>query len=457
MLLTLTLTQPPATDLGYLLAKNPGRAHRFELGFGVAHVVFPEATEARCTAALVVELDAIGLVRGRPRDDDAPLAQYVNDRAYAASSFLAVALGRVFGTAMSGRSRERQELADAALPFEVALFAVPCRGGERLARGLFEPLGYAVEATPLPTRSEWEDARYLDLRLRGTVRLADLLKHVVVLIPVLDGQKHYWVGDDEVEKLLARGEGWLATHPARDLVVSRYLKGRASLVRDALDRLQDDGAPPEEEPEAPAPSREEALEAPAKLDDLRREAVVAALRAVGAKTVGDLGCGEGKLLARLLRDREFERVVGMDVSVRALEIAHRRLGADRAPARLELLHGSVTYRDDRLKGLDAACLIEVIEHVDEERLDAVEAAVWGHARPDTVVLTTPNAEYNARYENLLEGGFRHHDHRFEWTRAQLAAWVAGVAGRWGYKAEISGIGEQDPALGSPTQLVVFRR
>ena len=165
MLLTITTTHRPATDLGFLLHKNPARAQTFTLSFGRAHVVYPEAGADRCTAALILDIDPVGLVRGRrgPAGEGGLLTQYVNDRPYVASSFLSVALSHVFASAMAGRSKDRPALADASLPLEARLSVVPCRGGEVLLRRLFEPLGYAVTVTPhaLDARTpEWGASRY---------------------------------------------------------------------------------------------------------------------------------------------------------------------------------------------------------------------------------------------------------------------------------------------------------
>jgi 3' terminal RNA ribose 2'-O-methyltransferase Hen1 len=151
MLLTLTTTHNPATDLGYLLHKNPATLHSFELSFGKAHVFYPEATAERCTAALLLDVDPVGLVRGkRGQHEGGTLDQYVNDRPYVLSSFLSVAMGRAFGTAMSGRSKGRQELADLPIPLSANLTVVACRAGEGLIRELFEPLGYSVVAQQHP-------------------------------------------------------------------------------------------------------------------------------------------------------------------------------------------------------------------------------------------------------------------------------------------------------------------
>ncbi len=463
MLLTITTTHPPATDLGYLLAKNPARAQSFALSFGSAHVVYPEATPERCTAALLLDVDPVGLVRGS-RGEGGALDQYVNDRPYVASSFLSVAIAQVLGSALAGKSRDRPELAETPIPLIARIAVLPCRGGEALLRRLFEPLGYALEAErhPLdPAFPGWGESRYYTLTLSATVRLVELLRHLYVLVPVLDDAKHYWVGDDEVEKLLRQGEGWLADHPERDLITRRYLKHRPSLTRAALARLV---AEEEPDPDAAAEARdaeEQVAEERIGLNQQRLGAVAAALRASGAKRVVDLGCGEGRLLRMLLQDRQFEEILGMDVSIRSLEIARDRMKLDDLPTRqrgrIRLIHGSLMYRDPRLAGWDAAAVVEVIEHLDPPRLRAFERVVFEFAQPGTVVMTTPNQEYNTTWETLPAGAFRHRDHRFEWTRAEFQGWAGEVAERFGYVVRFLPVGPEDPALGAPTQMAVFTR
>jgi 3' terminal RNA ribose 2'-O-methyltransferase Hen1 len=488
MLVTVTTTREPATDLGYLLHKHPGRAQVFDLPVGVAHVFYPAAGPARCTAALLLEVDPVALVRGRkgPPAEGFALGQYVNDRPYAASSMLAVALGKVFGTAMSGRCDPRPALAASPLPLEIAVPALPCRGGPELAERVFAPLGWSVEATPIaldPTIPSWGPAPYVDLRLRGEVRLADALHHLYVLLPVLDDAKHYWIGPDEVDKLIRAGAGWLATHPERALITRRYLARRTGLYRSAMARLAEvDDTEPEaldnatdppttdppttdppttDIPTADIPTADGGPEPRESLARQRRGAVLAVLRSAGARRVADLGCGEGALLALLLDDAAFTEVVGSDVSARALERAGRRLGLERMPAarrdRLRLFQSALTYRDARLTGFDAAVLCEVIEHVEPDRLPALERVVFGYATPGTVIVTTPNIEYNVRYEWQPAGGLRHRDHRFEWTRAQFRAWGERVAASYGYALRVLPVGPDDPDLGPPTQLAVFTR
>lgn len=473
----------PATDLGFLLHKNPARPQSLEVAGGVAHVIYPEATAERCTAAVLLEVDPIALVRsGKGKAAEGfTLGQYVNDRPYAASSLLAVALGKLFRTAMNGRCDARPELAAQAIPLEIHIPALPCRGGPALAARFFEPLGWTVDASPIPLDPEipsWGDSRYVDLHLTGTLRLADALNHLYVFLPALDDTKHYWVGPDEIEKLLKAGEGWLATHPSKELISHRYLAHRRNYTDTALDRMAEaDGIVLGDDPTtevgddlpgsgglsegSAAPAGSTAPSLPLSLAAQRREKVLEVLREVGGHRVGDLGCGEGVLVGELLKDGRYDLVVAADVSSRALGFAERRLRvgemSDRQRERLRLFQSSVTYADARLQGLDAAVLMEVVEHVDPPRLPALAQAVFGAARPGAVVVTTPNSEYNVRFETLRAGAFRHPDHRFEWTRAEFRDWAEAVCRTYAYAVEFRPIGPDDSEVGSPTQLAVFRR
>jgi 3' terminal RNA ribose 2'-O-methyltransferase Hen1 len=462
MLLTVSTTHQPATDLGYLLHKNPARLQTEELSFGKAYVFYPDASVDLCTAALFVEIDPVALVRGRgPAGEGGQLEQYVNDRPYAANSFLSVALGRIFSTAMSGRSKDRPELAETAIPLTAHLPVIAARGGEDLVKRLFEPLGYSVEiqGSQLDEKfPEWGASPYVALTIAGTVRLQDLLTHLYVLIPVLDNEKHYWVANDEIEKLLKRGEGWLGAHPEKDLIVSRYLKRQRSLTREALSRLLAEDAPSDEADETPSVESPVSERTPS-LHDQRLHTVLSVIRDTGAKRVVDLGCGEGKLLKLLLSEKQFETILGMDVSWRSLETAKERLRLDELPerqrSRIELIQGSLTYRDQRLNGFEAAAIVEVIEHLDAPRLATFERIVFEFARPTHVVLTTPNAEYNTVFETLPAGEFRHGDHRFEWKRPEFESWASRIAERFGYGVRFEPVGPVDAERGAPTQMAVF--
>jgi SAM-dependent methyltransferase len=586
--LTITATgtaERPATDLGFLLHKHPGRAQSFSTAHGTAHVFYPEAEPERCTAALLLEVDPVALVRrGRGRSGgqspDSALGQYVNDRPYAASSLLSVALSTVFKSALKGQCAALPERAAMPLPLRIEVPVLPARGGEELVRRLFAPIGWtSVSAEPLPLDEEfpeWGPSRYVRLELTGELTLADALSQLYVLLPVLDGAKHYWVAPDEIDKLIRAGRGWLADHPERELIVSRYLARRRGLARQAAERLElarlaevddlaaedlDNAVPdsgelsgdepgeefadtagghfgerrangrPEREdgepsaadglapsglapsglapsglapsgdgrsvpvdtsagtpdspvspdssvsPDAPvsavpgaAPTITDGAGSsgtdgaggkPVPLAVHRQEAVLAVLRAAGAARVLDLGCGEGRLVQALLKDVRFTEIVGVDVSVRALTVAARRLRlermGERQAARVRLVQGSLTYTDKRLAGYDAAVLSEVIEHLDLPRLPALEYAVFRVARPVTVIVTTPNAEYNVRWDSLPAGTVRHADHRFEWDRARFRAWARETAERGGYRVEFAPVGPDDPEVGPPTQMAVFTR
>jgi 3' terminal RNA ribose 2'-O-methyltransferase Hen1 len=466
MLLTVTTTHRPATDLGYLLHKNPARVQTEELSFGKGHVFYPEAGESCCTAAVLLEVDPVALVRGRrgPAGEGGQPEQYVNDRPYGANSFMSVALGSLFTTALNGKSKERQQLAETAIPLVAKVPVIAARGGEDLVRRLFEPLGYALEIARLPLDDrfpEWGESPYVALEIRATTTLQKLLTHLYVLIPILDNEKHYWVGEDEIEKLLKRGEGWLGAHPEKELIVARYLKRQHSLTRAALERLAEDTPPEEETTATRGDEEEEKVERPLGLHEQRLGTVLSVMRGVGAKRVLDLGCGEGKLLRLLLGDSQFEHILGMDVSWRSVEIANDKLKlnqlSEKQRARIELIQGSLMYRDKRLEGYDAAAVVEVIEHLDAPRLAAFERVLFEFAKPGHVIVTTPNMEYNALFPTLPAGKLRRRDHRFEWTRSEFDAWANRIAGRYGYAVRIQPVGPVDEVLGAPTQMGIFER
>ena len=462
MLVSLTSTTPVATDLGYLLHKHPDRVRSVDVGFGRAHVFYPEAAASRCTATLHVEVDPLGRTPGRRPGQAQGLEPYVNDRPYAASSMLSVALGRLFRTALKGRCDDRPELVAQPLDLEIDLPVVPVRGGLEILRRLFEPLGYEVEGAPIvldPQFPAWGPSRYMAARLAGRHTVRSALEHLFVLLPVLDDAKHYWIGPDEVDKLLARGGDWLRSHPESELIARRYLR-LPGYTREALARLADAGEDADLL-DAQHDAAERAAERPIRLGEQRLEAVLDAVRRAGAGRVVDLGCGEGRLLERLLAEPAVSHAVGVDASVGALARAERRLRIDqmseRRRERIGLLQGALTYTDSRLRGFDVATVVEVVEHLDPERLDVFAEVVFGHIGAASVVLTTPNREYNVNFERLEAGGLRHTDHRFEWSRPEFEAWTRDVGARFGYGVDIGAVGPVDPVCGPPTQMAVFRR
>jgi len=454
MLLSITTTRRPASDLSYLLHKHPDKVQQVEISAGIAHIFYPEISDDRCTISLLLDIDPIGLVRrSGPAGNEFALEQYVNDRPYVASSFMSAALIKAFSTAMNGRCKDKPELVAEPMPLEVEIAVLPVRGGDELLRTLFEPLGYTIDAQrhPVdPNFPEWGDSRYYTVRLGNTITVQQLLSHLYILIPVCDNDKHYWVGQQEISKLLEKGKEWLSTHPARELITLRYLKHQKSLVNQALETLlQDDGVEDEAAPE------ERSLRA----HDLRLMAVRNELLKTGAHTVVDLGCGEGRLIKLLLPEKQFEKIVGMDVNFKSLEIAKDKLKMDRLSPhqqdRIQLIQGSLTYRDQRIEGFEAAALVEVIEHLDEPRLAALERTVFKYAHPGTVIITTPNAEYNKLFEDHEEGKMRHSDHRFEWTRSEFETWGLRIAEEYNYSVSFQPLGEEAPEVGALSQMAVF--
>lgn len=463
MLLKITTTHQPATDLGYLLVKHPDRFQTKDLPFGKAHVFYSEASESRCTAALILDVNSIELARKKRRDfaGSFSLGHYVNDRPYVASSFLTTAITKIYGSALNGTCKQKPELVDEKMPFEIEISVVSAKGGEEMIRRFFEPLGYEVEVENFELDSqfpEWGASPYFKLKLIKTTTLQAILTHLYVLLPALDNNKHYYIGKDEIEKLIERGGDWLKNHPANELISRRYLKNKPSFSREALSKLVGEN---QIESEEKSEKEEAILEKKLSVHQMRLQTVFDEIKNSGAKTVVDLGCGEGKLLKLLIQEKQFEKIVGMDVSYRSLETAKRKLYyenmAPRMQERIDLIHGALTYRDARIEGFDAAALVEVIEHLDESRLAAFEKVVFGNARPTIVVITTPNGEYNTLFENLEEGKFRHSDHRFEWTRKEFQDWCTHILEDFEYDFEIKPIGEEDEKYGSISQMVIFKR
>ncbi|MEL7496585.1 MAG: 3' terminal RNA ribose 2'-O-methyltransferase Hen1 [Planctomycetota bacterium] len=465
MLLTLTTEDPQAADIGFLLHKHPDRFQSFPIRFGKCHVFYPESSSERTTFCLLLDIDPLDMARNRKGPTPHALSGYVNDRPYVASSLMSTAIASALSSAMNGICHKRPELVEKNWEFQIQLDVVSVRGGEEFLRKAFEPLDYKVVCQPIALDDQftrWGMSSYFSLRLQATKTVRDVLRHLYVLLPVLDLQKHYFSGRDELDKLLAKGESWLADHPEKSAIVRRYLKFQAGLRRIAMKRLyelEQQNSPDDSETDQ-GDVVEEKLETKISLNQMRLDTVEAKVLTFGSQRVLDLGCGEGKLLGRLSKHSSIHQLVGMDVSVRSLEHASDRLKLNQLSAlsadRLRLIHGSLLYRDQRFSGFDTATIIEVIEHLDPPRLAAFERVVFQYAQPKTVIVTTPNAEYNAMWESLPAGKFRHPDHRFEWTRTEFRQWCQTIADRFGYEFEIEGIGPADEQVGSPTQMACFR-
>ena len=478
MLLTITAEGENAAALSFLLHKHPDKLQQVELSVGAAYIFYPECEKEKVTAALLLDIDPIGMVRNAKNfaGKDFLLGQYVNDRPYVASSFMSSAISKAFSSAMNGSCKEHPEFIDMPLALTAKISVLPApRGGELLIKRLFEPLGYTVEAERhlLDTQfSAWGYGKYFTLTLKNTLPLKDLLSHLYVLIPVLDTEKHYFITQNEVEKLLQKGKGWLEQHPEREIIVLRYLINLKSLVRSAFEVLQaaEEGIIPDTDNETEQDELTKIEDTAAahtqlqkvkkeRLHDIRLKLVAEKLKQSGAASVIDLGCGDGKLLRLLLKEKQFTRIAGTDVSYSELEKSQDKLHWNEMPEkqreRLSLFQSSLTYRDKRFSGFDAAAVVEVIEHLDPNRLPALEKSLFTYAKPQTIVLTTPNREYNVRYENLSAGKVRHSDHRFEWTRSEFEAWAERVARENNYTVAFFPVGEEEKNIGAPSQMAVF--
>ncbi|MEM6317833.1 MAG: 3' terminal RNA ribose 2'-O-methyltransferase Hen1 [Bacteroidota bacterium] len=461
MLLKITTTHQPATDLGYLLGKHPERFQTKDLSFGKVHVFYPEVSDTKCTAALLLDINSISLSRNREKQyaSSFKLGNYVNDRPFVASSFLTSAISKVYGSALNGTCKDRPMLAETAIPLEVELSVVHAKGGLPLIRRFFEPLGYSIDVTDYPLDAQfesWGNSNYFKLKLTNTISLQQLLTHLFVLLPALDNNKHYYVGEAEIKKLMDKGGDWLKQHPEYEMIIRRYLKHRKGYIQTAIALLGDEA----EDVDEKEVNAEAVVEKKLSLHQIRLQAVAEQLKQLGAKSVVDLGCGGGKLLKLLLKEPQFEKMVGMDVSYQSLEVAKRRLHLENMPprmrAKIDLIQGALNYKDDRIANFDAAALVEVIEHLEKDRLKALEKVVFGNARPKAIIITTPNVEYNVLFEGLSEGKFRHNDHRFEWTRKEFEAWGNLVATAYGYQVTFSPLGPIDEKVGAPSQMAIFK-
>lgn len=457
MLLTITYFGKNPTDLGFLLHKNPYRPQEFQLNSGKAYVFYPEINDNFCTSALLLDINPVDLARGKAGSKTRGLFDYVNDRPYVSSSFMSTAISQVFGTAMSGRCKQLPELANTPIDLSATLTSLPCKGDYNMINKIFEPLGYSVEYENEILDEKfpnWGESYYINLTIKGKVLLKDLLSHLYLLIPIFDKQKHYWIGKDEIEKLLNHGKGWLENHPHKNYIISRYFNRKKSYMQTAIKLLDEN--PIEETDDAS--TKEQTPRLP-NLNTQRLQAVIDTLKQHNITSVIDMGCGEGKLLNLMLKDSFFTKIAGFDVSFSILEQAHRKLKLDKihelTRKKITLFQSSLTYKDQRFNGYDAATVVEVIEHMDENRLWAFREILFGETAPKLVVITTPNIEYNEIYESLSKDKLRHGDHRFEWTRNEFQEWCNEICDQFGYKVKFSDIGDNDIQKGSPTQMGVF--
>lgn len=464
MLLTITTENERAEELSYLLHKSPDKLQSFDITGGKAHVFYPEYTKTKCSVSLLLEIDTIELIRNiRLPDNGFMLKNYINDRPYVASSFTSHSIATVFSSAMNGKCSLKPELIEVEMSFEVNISLLKIKGGNsEWINRIFVPLGYEVEYKRHVLNEnfpKWGESNYYSLKLKNKLTLQKLLSQLYVLLPVFDYEKHYFISTNEIDKLLEKGRDWLITHPEKEMITKRYLNNLKKYYNPALERLKDDN---EEDiyQEDLEKLNEAEIEKKLSLNKQRLKAVFDKVKDSGFNSIMDLGCGEGKLLKMLLKDSKFSKITGMDVSFSELQKAKDNLYydnlSDKQKERINLFQGSLIYKDERLKNHQIATVIEVIEHIELDMLRSFEKILFSYLEPQMIVITTPNSEYNKKYEKLSQESFRHHDHRFEWNRKEFLEWLNYIKDKYNYGFEVFEIGDIDKELGSPTQMAVLK-
>ncbi|WP_338707925.1 3' terminal RNA ribose 2'-O-methyltransferase Hen1 [Paenibacillus amylolyticus] len=532
MHLILKASGADAGIVSHLLAKNPLNIYdRVDKGVRV-RMVYTAATENETEVLIHAEPDPVDLVRGTP--DGYDITQYINDREFVTSSLFCSYIRGALGTALNGKPKEDYvQWVGNAFELELTFGPVASDLPDRVVEELFSPLGYAVsvERGELSYSFDLKNkstVRHIILRGRNTVQHA--LRQLFLLIPVLDNYKHYFISEDEIDKIKRYGEGWLDAHPLKELIVKRTLRF-AELIRQyerqegALSAslgqergighiseaiIQEKKAGHREEGEKEylgsesdsdemqlnADSRgpgectdadvdteiedgnakiadvdtgtaggdggqSEQSEPPVRLNELRYRAITDVVATLPVKRlIVDMGAGEGKLSARLAYIPGVEAILAVEPSgqsrLRAMERFAKLEGRSGVVAMPEPIIGSLFYFDEQMQNQDVMILCEVVEHIEEYRLNGIMDTIMNDYQPEVLLVTTPNKEYNEVYA-MEQESFRHHDHRFEWTRAELASrceeWTQD--GNYGY--EIKGIGEHVEGYGQPTQLVIFER
>jgi 3' terminal RNA ribose 2'-O-methyltransferase Hen1 len=444
MQLSLYVRGPGADMVSYLIAKNPNNPYeRNEKGFKV-RLVYPIFTKEEVQFVIYVKPDPIDLVRNS--SDLFDITHYINDREFAVSSLFITTIRKALGTALNGKPDEAY-LQWVDHPFEITLEFGPVAtdlSDQEIAL-LFEPIGYRVEIERGDsTIRKKSSARFVTISGNQTVQNA--LKHVSILIPVIDNYKHYFLDEREVEKLDRYGEGWLEDHPLKQMIVKRALRFNALISQSKFYEKKQQNRSQDESPRV-------------RLNDLRYEAILNFIRSLPHKeSIVDLGAGEGRLSVQLGFLEGVKEILSIEPSnksrIRAIE-RFEQVNVKKGYIEAKSLPGSLYYFDSRLQNKDVIVLCEVIEHIDEGRLPKIFDTILNDYRPKTLIVTTPNQEYNVLYEMNEE--MRHDDHRFEWTRAEFARNIEEWNENTSYKVSIQGIGEEHPTFGHPTQMAIFRR
>jgi 3' terminal RNA ribose 2'-O-methyltransferase Hen1 len=444
MQLSLTVRGSGADVVSYLIAKNPNNPYeRDEKGFKV-RLVYPIFTTEEVQFVIYVKPDPIDLVRNS--SDLYDITHYINDREFAVSSLFITTIRKALGTALNGKpDEEYQQWVGHEFDMELAFGPVATDLHDKEIADLFEPIGYKVEIERgVSSIREKSSARYITLSGRQSVQNA--LKHVSILIPVIDNYKHYFLDEREIEKLDRYGEGWLEDHPLKQMIVKRALRFNALISQSKFYEKKQRNSDYDESKKV-------------RLNDLRYEAILNLIKLLPHKeSIVDLGAGEGRLSVQLGFVEGIKEILSIEPSnksrIRAIE-RFEQVNVKEGYVEPQSLPGSLYYFDSRLQNKDVIVLCEVIEHIEEDRLPKIFDMILSDYRPKTLIVTTPNQEYNVLYE--LNDEMRHDDHRFEWTRAQFAQNVETWTEKYPYEVSIQGIGEEHDVYGHPTQMAIFRR
>jgi 3' terminal RNA ribose 2'-O-methyltransferase Hen1 len=445
MQLTIQASGDNVQAISYLLAKNPNNLYERNHKGHLVRLFYSKFTETELEVTIFVTPDPIEMVKNNSNSYD--ITHYINDREFAVSSIFCSFIRSALGTALNGQPKEEHlKWVNHPFSFNFEFGPVVSSLSDEKLMNLFEPIGYEVTINrpeieysfPIKTKSS---ARYLSIK--GMKTLQEGLRHLFVLIPVIDNYKHYFIDEKEIEKLERYGEGWLEQHPLRDLIYRQALRFKEiySLVENS--------------------SKDEKKVEPVKkvrLNELRYEKIVNAVSQMKPRSVVDFGSGEGKLSVQLGFVEGITEILAVEPSESASLKALERFNKVKNKEKFvipELLWGSLFYYDERLKDKDVIILCEVIEHIDETRLPKAMDTLLHDYQPGALIITTPNREYNELYD--MEEHLRHNDHRFEWTRAEFRQWCTERNYSNDYELLFDGIGEEHPSHGFPTQMCIFKR
>lgn len=438
-----------ANNLSYFFGKHPDNPFIRETKYGVVECKFLKYEENEAKVYFTFLPNGLSLIK---ESDYKNLEDYINDREFSLSSIFLTNIRSSIGYVLSGGKEGIEE----PLSYSVSLSPISTKLPDHAIEELFAPLGYQVIISKIESDYEFEinSGRVIDLQIEKEIDIVSLFKQIFVLIPVIDNYKHYQIDQNDADKLLRYGDGWLEHHPKKNLITNRFVGYKKSLANEVIQILdqkeqnQDDVVEVKTEPETKTP-----------LGKLRYSAFSDKIRELDVSSVVDMGAGEGRLLELFVQNENLEEIFACEPTLRGIEkmkrlteILHRKKKVKVEPT---ILQSSLFYQDERLVGKDALVLCEVIEHIEIERIDDVLSNLLSFYQPTYLIFSTPNYEYNDVYG--LEGKFRHNDHRFEMTRNEFFDFANKHAIEQNYSLEIIGIGEEHETLGFPTQMAILKK